>query len=149
MKAHYLAVLALGAVLAADAPKDKDADAAKDLKALQGTWWATKIEGNGTAVAGEDVAKHSLVIKDNHYVLRIGEEDEEKGTFKLDPTKTPKAMDIKIESGEDKGKDQYCIYELDRDRLTICCAKPGEDRPTKPSAKKAGVTRFVFERAKP
>jgi uncharacterized protein (TIGR03067 family) len=148
MQTRILAALALGMLLAADAPKDKDTESTgKDVKALQGTWWAIKIEESGKALQGEDVVKFSLIIKDDTYTLKAGEDEVEHGTFKLDTAQKPKAMDLKIASGEDKGKHQHAIYELDRNRLTLCYAKPGEPRPKKLSPPKDGGL-FVFEKAK-
>ncbi len=65
-----------------------------------------------------------------------------KGTFTLDPSKTPKAITMKVTEGrreEDKGKEVRGIYELAGDTLKWCTAPPGsEERPTE-FATKAGT----------
>ena len=109
-----------------------DKDKKKDIDALQGTW---KIES--FKVAGQDgpeefVKKASFVIKDKKYTLTIDDEEMETGTFKLDPEKKVKTIDLEIASGNDQGKKQLGIYTLKDDTLTFCFAFPGEtDRPTK------------------
>jgi uncharacterized protein (TIGR03067 family) len=68
----------------------------------------------------------------------------------VDPGKKPKTMDIEYRTGPHKGKKQFAIYQVDKDRLTIWATKPGaaaEDRPRafdKRDAKK--TTLLVFHR---
>jgi uncharacterized protein (TIGR03067 family) len=48
------------------------------------------------------------------------------GTFRLDPTRKPKAMDMLITEGPDyQGQTALAIYALDGDHLIWCPAKPG------------------------
>ena len=148
MKLRLLAVLALGLLLAAD---DKDqADAAKkDLKALEGTWKAVKGEEGGKDVAAGEIRKYELAIKGDKYTLRVNGEEQEQGTLKLDPSKKPKAVDLKITKGEDVGKDQYAVYQVEGDKFMLCFAPVGKDRP-KQLKTEAGSeqTLIVFERMK-
>ena len=74
----------------------------------------------------------------------------EEGTIKLDPTKKPKAIDFKITKGTDAGKTQVGIYELDKDRFTMCVTTPGlEARPKEVSAKEGSPNLiFVLKKAK-
>ena len=54
------------------------------------------------------------------------------GTFELDPTKKPKAMDMTVTEGpaQYKGVTARCIYALDGEHLVWCPAQPGAtDRP--------------------
>jgi uncharacterized protein (TIGR03067 family) len=44
----------------------------------------------------------------------------EKGTYKLDPTKTPKSIDCLLSEGPYKGLVVAGIYELNGDTLKIC-----------------------------
>src|SRR5690349_15701952 len=98
MTARLLAVLALGLLVAAD---DKDDAAKKDLKAIEGTWKAVKGEEKGQALKGDEIKGYEFVVQGDKYTLRVGGEEREQGTLKLDPTKKPKAVDIKITKGED------------------------------------------------
>jgi uncharacterized protein (TIGR03067 family) len=70
-------------------------------------------------------------------------------TIKLDPGKSPKAMDITFTEGESKGKVSLGIYKIEDDRLTICRAAPGTDRPSEFASKPgSGHTLMVYERVK-
>ena len=57
-------------------------------------------------------------------------ETRDRGSVKLDPAATPKAMDITGTDGPNKGKTLLAIYELDGDRLKICYDLSGKNRPT-------------------
>ena len=52
-----------------------------------------------------------------------------KGTFKVDPTREPKALDLTDTFGADAGKTFLAIYALEGDRLTFCAADAGQERP--------------------
>jgi uncharacterized protein (TIGR03067 family) len=53
-----------------------------------------------------------------------------KGTYKVDPTRQPKALDLTDTFGEDAGKTFLAIYALEGDCLTFCAADAGQERPT-------------------
>ena len=148
MSIRVLGTLVVVLLLAAD-DKDQGDAAKKDLKALEGTWKALKGEENGAAVKEGDIKKYELTIKGDKYTLRVNGEETEQGTLKLDPTKKPKAIDIKITKGDDEGKDQYGLYQVEGDRFTLCFAPAGKDRP-KQLKTEAGSDQslIVFERLK-
>jgi uncharacterized protein (TIGR03067 family) len=74
----------------------------------------------------------------------------EGGTFKLDPTRKPKAIDATAARGPDKGKTFLGIYEIGGDYHKVCFAPRGQDRSTA-FASKAGSGRLfqVWKREKP
>jgi uncharacterized protein (TIGR03067 family) len=54
-------------------------------------------------------------------------------TVRVDPGKKPRTMDIEYRDGPHKGKKQFAIYKLEKERLTILATAPGaaaRDRPT-------------------
>jgi uncharacterized protein (TIGR03067 family) len=53
----------------------------------------------------------------------------EEGTFKLDPSTTPKSFDLTGTNGPNKGKQLLAIYELDGDNLKVCYDLTGKTRP--------------------
>jgi uncharacterized protein (TIGR03067 family) len=75
-------VLLLGAV-----------DADKDTKQLQGTWSVVMAELGGKKVSEDELKDVKVIFQGNMMTLQYGKE--EKGTFKLDPSKKPKAMGVR------------------------------------------------------
>jgi uncharacterized protein (TIGR03067 family) len=143
MKRTALMLLAVGLLIAAD---DKDA-AKQDLDKLQGEWTLESGERDGQAIPEEFVKSLKRVIKDNTSVVSRDGEALSKSTFKLDPTKKPKAIDITLE--QEKDKPILGIYELDGDTFKICYGQPGGERPKEFSAKAgSGNTNSGWKRAK-
>jgi uncharacterized protein (TIGR03067 family) len=119
------AVAVLAVVLAADAPK-------KDKEGLQGTWKVVSVEQGGKAQ--EEGKEFVMVFDKDTFAVKRGDDVIVKGTFKVDPAKKPKAIDMTITEAkkeQDKDKEIHGIYELEKDSLKWCTAEPGEkDRPT-------------------
>src|SRR5437764_585060 len=121
-------VLVAGLLLAADAKKD---DAKKDREALQGTWRPVSSEQGGQDQTDE-AKEHALVFDKDTFTVKKGDEVMLKGTFTLDPSKKPKAIDMAITEGrgDNTGKELHGIYELGKDTLKWCTSEPGgETRP--------------------
>jgi uncharacterized protein (TIGR03067 family) len=142
-------VLAVGLLLAAGAP-NKDDLAKKDLDALKGTWKAVGGEEDGKAVPEEDAKKFKLVVDGDKYTFTVEGVSEEQGTLKVDPGQKPKAIDVMIMSGDDKGKEQHGLYDVEGDTLKLCFSPPGGERPKALAGKEGTMaTLFIFKRQKP
>jgi uncharacterized protein (TIGR03067 family) len=143
MWTRLIVIAAVALCLGADAPKD---EAKKDQEKLQGDWVLASGERDGEKLP-EDLVKSlkRSVTGDKATVSRDGEALA-KGTFTLDPSKKPRAIDVKLE-----GSDQAVqgIYEIDGDTFRMCYAAPGGERP-KEFATKAGSghTLAVWKRVK-
>jgi uncharacterized protein (TIGR03067 family) len=99
----------------------KEAAAARDRERLQGVW---------NFITGR--RKVQLVIEGDQYTTRFNNGDVYVGTFVLDATKKPKAMDMTITDGPEKHKGlvTHCIYAIDGQHLVWCPNEPGaEERP--------------------
>lgn len=139
--AALLLVLAAGLVVVA-------ADAKDELDKLQGTWARTTAEVNGKPAPEGELKNTTLVIQGDQYTLKTPDRDR-KGTLKLDPTKSPKEIDLTPSAGPNKGKTLHGIYELDGDTFRYCLAVDGKDRPTEFSSKPgSGHGLFVNKREK-
>lgn len=141
MRWQALLIAAALALVGADAAGDK---AHKDQDAFQGTWVVVTAERDGHKYSTAEAKEMKLVIEGDHFTF-AGPNGEEKGVFKLDPDKSPKALDILAESGRNQGKTVLAIYELvGKDRHRACLAPAGKDRPKTFSAK-AGSGNTLYE----
>ncbi len=139
MMKYALAILAAALLVAAD-------DAKKDQAGLQGTWKPVSSEQNGKDTTDEG-KEHTLIFEKDTFTVKRGDNVMIKGTFKLDPSKKPKTIDMTVTEGrrdEDKGKELHGIYELDGDTLKWCTGQPGTtERPTEFSTKAGGKELLV------
>lgn len=133
-------ILGTGLVPAEEAPKN-----------LEGSWTAIKAEREG--VAATDVVGHRLSFTDNHF--QIHSKDGKllyEGTFLVDQSKKPAAIDFMHTEGASKGKTWKGIYTLDGEMLTTCDNAPSPDKG-RPSAFEAklgsGHILITFKRVKP
>jgi uncharacterized protein (TIGR03067 family) len=125
----YTVVLLAGGLLTAADAKD---DVKKETEKLQGTWVTQKMEFNGEDV-GEKF-KLSFVFKGDDVTVEGNDEVKKeyaKLKFKLDPSTTPRCVDITITAGTQKDAVIEGIYELKGDELRICAKIGGKERPAK------------------
>jgi uncharacterized protein (TIGR03067 family) len=144
-----LAVLLGGGVRADEKDGDKGEAVKKEWERLNGTWETTRRVVDGKEEpAGKE--KRTVTLKDGKYTIRAGGKVVGEGTFKIDPTASPKWLDITPSDGPDKGKTLLGIYEVKRDTLRICGAFPGKPRPKAFESKEgSGHALFTYKRAKP
>jgi uncharacterized protein (TIGR03067 family) len=109
-----------------------DAAVRRELKALEGNWKVVAAVDGGRKFPPDRLPPVSFVLRaDGTATVRMGA-GESKVTFRIDPSKNPKTMDIVHQSGPGKGKKQFAIYKLENDRFTVIATDPGakeEDRP--------------------
>jgi uncharacterized protein (TIGR03067 family) len=107
----------MNAVLA-DPDVFKETEARKDKERLQGTW---------NYVSGFREAQ--MLIAGDHFTVKFSNGDIYVGTYQVDPTKKPRAMDMAIQEGpaRHRGKTSLCIYEFVGDHLFWCPSDPGNE----------------------
>jgi uncharacterized protein (TIGR03067 family) len=147
MKLPFL-LLAAGLMLAADKPRSDSFT--KDQEKLQGTWELVSVEFNGQGISVKDLKDARLMVKGKQYNFKLHKMALE-FTFCMDPAKKPKAIDLKVASGPDKGKVYHGIYVLEGNTYRICRrSEPDKSRPTAFVTKKAsGLMMVVWKRHKP
>ena len=144
---QLLVFMALGLFLGADAPKD---DGKKDKEKLQGK--AVTAERRGESK--EDEEDHRLIFDGDKFRIKRGDQTIIQGTFKVDPSKKPKEIDMEItedQNGEHKGKTAPGIFALDGDTLRTCDNAPdlARARPAAFAAKSgSGHVLITFKRVK-
>jgi uncharacterized protein (TIGR03067 family) len=119
----------------------------REEEKLAGTWRVTGVHINGTILPTAQVPDLKLHFKDGQFTARLGKEKPQEGSYKLDPGKKPKMIDLERTSGPDKGKKQVGIYELIGHTLRICACEAGNDRPTDfDTNDKPGYTVLILKR---
>lgn len=124
-----------------DSPAPEPTPARTDWDHIQGTWIPTEAEHEGKKIderAPEDViifsGKRLIVKRNNGYT--------HPGTFTIDPSKTPKTIDLGWSEKNPK-RLNLGVYELDGDTLRICFGDEGAPRPTTFESKAGSKTRIV------
>jgi len=113
-----------------------------DLEKLQGKWTIESFLYNGNPV--EMMKEGTRHFKEEKYMLVPKSGDGIEGTFKIDPEKKPKEIDLTVNGRILKG-----IYELDGDNLKLSYSLTGGERPTEFESKPdSGTTLIVHKRAK-
>ena len=114
-----------------DAKSRSDA-VAREMEKFQGTWRQIAHERGGVADPPDEQGWEPRVTftGDTFVVTLTDGSTAIKGTFKLDPTQEPKAVDWTDTFGPDAGKTFLAIYTLEGDRLVFCAADEGHERPT-------------------
>jgi uncharacterized protein (TIGR03067 family) len=117
---------------AAKAPEKKEAKTESDKDKLQGTWVIVDLEQDGKKVEEKTAVGNMRIIFDGDQV-KVVEADESgasEGSYRLNPEKSPKEMDMVLtQVGRDQKEDIRAIYRLEDDLLTLCAGDPGT-RPT-------------------
>jgi uncharacterized protein (TIGR03067 family) len=105
-----------------------DVDKKSDKERLQGTWVPVSVELGGKKLSNEELKEKDFkTVFDGDSVTMTVQTQNKEMTYKLDPSKKPKHIDL-VNS---KGEVTRGIYLLDGNTLKLCAPDtPGEDRPT-------------------
>jgi uncharacterized protein (TIGR03067 family) len=127
---------------------DKDDAVTRDMKMLAGHWRLVSFMTGGKEVAAEKIETITLTIEGDRYLVDFGKQKMTL-TFKIDPAKKPKAIDL-INTKDDKKTITEGIYEISGDTLKVCRGtEAGQKRPTEFTAKEGtGLVIAVYQREK-
>lgn len=147
LRFSLLPVLVAGLALVAGVPSDDTVK--EEMAKFEGTWQLTSRIIEGKPMANDKLADQTISVKGEQYIFHVGGITAEL-TFKVDPTKDPKTIDITYTKGTYKGRTLQGIYKIEGDTLTMCRAiEPDEKRPTDFTAKEgSGRTLLVCKRKK-
>jgi uncharacterized protein (TIGR03067 family) len=129
MRLCVLLALLAGLTLAADKPRE---DAVKkELAKFQGSWQAVTVQhADGQPAAAEEARETHLVVEGNKFTL-TGKGYSISGTFTLDPTKAPKAIDVLVKPNDGPAVRFPGIYAVLGDKRKSCFAPSGKKRPAR------------------
>src|SRR5437763_14240052 len=124
---YTLGLIAFGGT---GAGADDKADVEKELKKFQGTWTFESSEAGGQKLPADQLKGLVLTFEGAKHTVKNGTEVVQVGTQTIDPSKSPKAIDVTLTDGPMKGAVLLGIYELDGDTLKVCFDTGGKKRPT-------------------
>lgn len=125
----YLVPLCL-LLSAAFAWTQSDGGKTKELEQFQGSWAAVSIQGiDGRLTPTEDVAETRLLVTGNKFTLS-GKAYSISGDFSIDPSKTPKTIDLVLNENQVSETKLLGIYDIKGDIRKSCFSVPGRPRPT-------------------
>lgn len=118
------------AMLIAGAGLAQPGDDPSDLDRLQGSWEIVSLVEKGEPAKKAELETLVVVIdKDTFTTLEKGEAVV-KYRIKLDPTKTPRAIDFTHLTGDAKDKTEPGIYVFEKDVLKLVLDEDKKGRPT-------------------
>jgi len=116
-----------------------------ELQKLQGVWnvVALEVEGRSMTAAGAQI-----VVKGDHFTsLGMGAIHE--GTFVLDVSSSPFAIDMNFTFGPEAGNTNRGIFELAADTWRLCLNMTGKQRPSEfATGPNSGLALETLQRAK-
>src|SRR5262249_32943853 len=124
MGRRTLTLLTVGFLLAADSPVK---EVQQEMKKFQGTWAVARARRDGEVDA--ELAGATVTLAGNMFTSKSGKAILAQGTWKVDPAKKPKTIDIEYTDGPEKGQTAYGIYSLTDGAWIVLISSPGKDRP--------------------
>ncbi len=142
-----LCILGLSASGGMGARADGKADVEKELKKFQGSWTFESVEAGGKLVAAQFEGM-TVTFTGGKYTVKKGDEVVQVATQKLDPSKSPKTLDVTVAEGPNKGTVMLGIYEINGDTLKVCFDPEGTKRPTQFKSASGSQILIVHKRVK-
>lgn len=109
---------------------DDKAALEKEARKFQGTWTIESSEAGGQKLPADELKGIIVTFEGDKHTVKKGDEVIQSGTQKLDPSKSPKTIDVTMTEGVNKGAVMLGIYEIDGDTLKVCFDAEGKKRPT-------------------
>jgi uncharacterized protein (TIGR03067 family) len=118
---RWLVVLGAACVLTAGLAADNKSDEAKKL---EGTWVVTSATLDGKVL--DDLKNGQIMIAGDKLTIKGSDGKELKHSFKVDPSKKPKTMDLAFVEKVANAAPSSVIYDLDGDTLKLVLGQPGK-----------------------
>jgi uncharacterized protein (TIGR03067 family) len=125
-----LCTLALTASGGTGARADDKAGVEKELKKFRGTWTFESVEAGGKKEPAAEFKGMTVTFEGDRFTVKKGDKVIQVGTQRLDPSKSPKTLDVTVVEGLSKGAAMLGIYEISGDTLKVCFDPEGKKRPT-------------------
>lgn len=128
-----LLVLWFPLAAAGDAPADI---LKKEIAQFQGSWQALSIQHvDGRQGSDDELQTTRLTVSGTTFIL-AGKNYSISGTFTVDPTKSPKTIDVTLKGEDGRVTRILGIYQIQGATRKSCFALQGEERPTQFASRK-------------
>jgi uncharacterized protein (TIGR03067 family) len=116
----------------------------KDYALFNGVWAFDLVEVNGVKQPGVPFKTHKMIVvsAERRFIVVQGKKIT-RGVFQMDPTRTPKQIDVTATNNLGKTLTTLAIYELEGDIYRVCSSFRSNERPSEFQSKPGGET--VFE----
>src|SRR5262245_27214091 len=108
---------------------DDKAEVEKEMKKFQGDWTIESSETGGQKIPADQLKGFIVTYERDKHTVKMGNKVIQVGTQKIDPSKSPKTIDVTMTEGRNKGAVMLGIYEFDGDTLKACFDPQGKKRP--------------------
>lgn len=144
------AVLVLGGPAPRDDGRRDDPLVESEMRRLQGIWTLDSMEIDGRPASEEQTRGWILVIEGDQYNPGSGQTSVEY-TFRIDPHRNPKGIDLVPHDGTHRGRTLRGVYEIRGETLVICRVRfPEGERPAGFATRiESGLVTTVWKRRKP
>jgi len=143
-----LCTLVLTAPGGTGARADDNTDVGKELKKFQGIWTFESVETGGKEIPAAGFKGMTVTFEGDKFTVKKGNEVIQAATQKLDPSRSPKTLDVTVTEGLNKGAVMLGIYEISGDTLNVCFDPEGKKRPTEFKSASGSQTLVVHKRVK-
>jgi uncharacterized protein (TIGR03067 family) len=106
----------------------EDASVAAELKRFEGTWRYESTVVEGRRLPADPGKGLRLVLKGDRFTMTDAR-GAQRGTFLVNPSVTPRTIDVTFADGPQAGRTSRGIYELSGDTYTVCVGMAGRERP--------------------
>jgi len=130
MRISLVALFCLIGFAAVSTLADEKADLEKEVRKFQGTWTIESSVAGGIEIPAEQLKGFLVIYDGDKHTVKMGDNVIQVGTQKIDPSKSPKTIDVTMTEGPSKGTVLLGIYEIDGDTMKACFDSQGKKRPT-------------------
>jgi uncharacterized protein (TIGR03067 family) len=113
-----------------------------ELNLLQGTWQVSSWEESGKPITAREMKDRNVFFGGNVFMFRKGEKVFQAGAMQLDPSKSPKTVNLSVKEGEGRDGVLLGVYSIENDTVKLCFDPSGQARPK--SFKSDADNEFTF-----
>jgi len=125
----------------------KEKQKEKPMEEFHGTWKYISLVYDGREFGPEKVKEFRCIFRGDEFTFRVAELTTAHGKYQVSATQEYQTIDLERTDKAQRGKTHLGIYRFDGDKLWLCYAAPGRERPTEfTAATNSGRTLIVLQK---